>query len=121
MNRTITQLVNLLRTFADELEGHCAEQVAAEAAATPAADKPKRGRPAKETPAAEPEKEPEKEKQADVSMTLEALQALIQPAVKAAAGKQVKDLIAKHGGTQLSNLPAANHAAFAEDVGALVY
>lgn len=118
MNRTIRQLVTLLRTFADELESILTQTAAGEST-SPA----KRGRPKKEeqvnpvetpTPTAEPKEEA-------TGMTLDALKALIEPAVKAGAGAQVKSIISKHGGTQLSSIPAANHAAFAADVEGLVY
>jgi hypothetical protein len=124
MNRTITQLIILARTFADELESLLSKTVT-EPGET-AAPAPRRGRPKKEEAAAmsEPEKEPEKEKPAAdeaKGMTLEQLKALIKPAVDAAAGLAVKEIIKKHGGTQLSDIPAANHAAFAADIEAMVY
>lgn len=114
MNRTITQLVTLLRTFADELE---AVTPLPDLSDAPAPAK-KRGRPAATPPADPPADIPAEEPK---GMTLDALKALIEPAVKAGAGAQVKGIITKHGGTQLSSIPAANHAAFAADVEALVY
>jgi len=121
MNRTITQLIILARTFADELESIVSQSVSD----TPAAPVKPRGRPAKEKATPEPEKEPEKEKPAvaepATGMTLEQLKAVIKPAVDAAAGLAVKEIIKKHGGTQLSDIPAANHAAFAADIEAMVY
>src|SRR5262245_39951680 len=117
MNRTITQLVNLLRTFADELENGLTETTET---ATPA----KRGRPRKE-PEATTTSEPAQVVQPPVEepkgMPLDDLKALIDEPVKDGQGKQVKDLIAKHGGTKLSDLPAENHAAFAADIEGMVY
>lgn len=121
MNRTITQLVILARTFADELEGILQSTAAVETTTTAPA-KP-RGRPKKEEAATtpEPEKGKEKEEPAAEGMSLEALKALIAPAVQAGVGGEVKKLIAKHGGSQLADLPPANHAAFSTDVEGLVY
>lgn len=117
MNRTITQLATLLRTFADELEGHCVAAVAAEAAAEPAAPK-KRGRPAgtagTPTPAANlPSNDPPT---GLTALTVPELQAIIKPTVDLKEGKQIVALINKHGGTQLSTLPVENQQAFVDDV-----
>ena len=75
---------------------------------------PRRGRPpgkaASPTPAAEPE--PEKPK----GKTVEELREAIQPLVTEGRGAEVKALIKKHGGENLSGIPAANHAAFLKDV-----
>lgn len=123
MNRTITQLVILARTFADELEAILQSSASPEAAASPEPPKP-RGRPKKEQAAAEPEppKEEKKEEPATpTGKTLDELKALIKPAVEAGAGAEVKKVIVKHGGSQLSDIPAANHAAFEADIAALVY
>lgn len=56
---------------------------------------------AKETVAGKPESE---------------LRELIKPLVEDGRGEEVKKLIAKHGGTKLSDLPAAAHAAFIRDI-----
>jgi hypothetical protein len=119
MKNTITLLTALLRTLADELDEKFNQPE------TPATEKPKRGRKAAE-PAAPVEPEPapttpEPEQPASTGLPLEELQALIQPHIKAAQGKLVKSIITKHGGTSLSTIPAANHAAFAEEIEALVY
>jgi hypothetical protein len=119
MKKTIALLATLLRTLADELEEFRDQPE------TPAAEKPKRGRKAAEpapTAAAEPVQEVLAEPpQETAGLPLEELQALIQPHIKAAQGKLVKAIITKHGGTSLSTIPAANHAAFAEEIEALVY
>lgn len=133
MNRTITQLIILARTFADELEnmlaGPCGQQqlsgegTSNEAATAPVKrtrgpNKPKEPQTPADPPATLP---PEQQNVPAEGMTLEELQALIDKPVKAGIGAQVKELIAKHGGTQLANLPVAAHAAFKADVEALVY
>jgi hypothetical protein len=121
MKNTITLLTALLRTLADELDEKFNQPE------TPATEKPKRGRKAASTtvdvpdntlPATEVAGE---EQPASTGLPLEELQALIQPHIKAAQGKLVKSIITKHGGTSLSTIPAANHAAFAEEIEALVY
>lgn len=128
MKKTIALLATLLRTFADELDEKCSGEAAPETP-TPAAPKSKRGRPALSkvidpdaAPASEPEKEPEPEKEQEPEgMSLESLKALIEPAIKAQAGLEVKKIITKHGGTSLSTIPATNHAAFVKDIEEMVY
>lgn len=120
MKKTIALLATLLRTLADELEEFRDQPE------TPAAEKPKRGRKAAEpapTAPADPEPEPVQEVLAEqpCGLPLADLQVLIQPHIKAAQGKLVKDIIVKHGGTSLSTIPPCNHGAFAEDIKALVY
>lgn len=123
MNRTITALVNLLRTFADELESKAVESAAAENAAAEQPAKRTRGpNKPKETAAAAPTEPTQPAAPAEPEgITLDALKALIAPAVEAGAGVAIKGIITKHGGTKLADIPAANHAAFAADVEALVY
>ncbi len=77
----------------------------------------RRGRgPAKttETPPAETEKPAAQATVAGLD-----LRELIRPLVEDGRGEEVKKLIAKHGGTKLSDLPAAAHAAFTRDIEAL--
>ena len=76
---------------------------------------PKRGRPPGK--AAEPAKEPEPEKAK--GHTIEELRAAIKPLVEDSRGDEVKALIKKHGGENLSSIPAEKHAAFLKDVDAL--
>lgn len=66
--------------------------------------------------------QPEKEKPAaDATGKSESgLRELIQPLVDVGRGAEVKKLIAKHGGTKLSDLPAAAHAAFISDIEGLL-
>lgn len=128
MNRTITQLVILARTFADELEAILQSTAAVETttAEAPASAPKRRGRPATTaTAVAEPAQqataEPTQSAEKAEGKSLDELKALIAPAVQAGVGAEVKKLIAKHGGSQLADLPPENHAAFAKDVEGLVY
>lgn len=78
----------------------------------------RRGRgPAKTEPPPEPEKEkPAAGATAAGGKPESELRELIQPLVDAGRGAEVKKLITKHGGTRLSDLPAAAHAAFIRDI-----
>lgn len=83
--------------------------------ATPAADPQPTTRrtrgPAKTEPLADPA--------ANAGIPETDLRELIKPLVESGKGAEVKALITKHGGTKLSDLPAAAHAAFARDIEAL--
>lgn len=70
-----------------------------------------RGRPPG-SKAAPPADEPEKPK----GKTADELRAECEPLIKEGRGAEVKVLIKKHGGENLSTIPVANQAAFLKDV-----
>lgn len=106
------------------LIGHVPTEGTPEPAAEPQAPATRRGRkPAEPTPvteSAQPAPEPEKKPAASGTVPLEKLQELIKDLVEVQGrGAEVKAAIMKHGGTKLSDLPAASHAAFVRDIEAL--
>ncbi len=80
--------------------------------ADPAPEPKRRGRPAAPAPTpATTEEEPA----GDVK-TLEELQGICKPLMAAGMGVQLKALVKKHGGQNLSTLPPENQGAFLADV-----
>jgi len=59
------------------------------------------------------------EKPAPAGKTIEELRDAIKPLVEEGRGDEVKKVIAKHGGTKIADIPAANHAAFLKDIDGL--
>jgi hypothetical protein len=113
----IAALAALASAVAEEMGGSASPESIAAPAATPTGEpeKPKRGRPAAEKK--EESEQPKVEKPA--GKTLDELKAACDSLVKGGEVAKVKDIIAKHGGTKLSDLPAENHAAFIAEIEAL--
>ena len=122
---------SLIGAFAGELSG-TAEPEAAAAPEPPKpakapkekkADKPAEKAPEAEAPAEEPKPEMSKEEKDAI---VKKLRAIIEPAVHAAQGDEVKKLINKYVGKEDSKLPELaempdKHAAFEKDIKALTY
>ena len=106
---TLTALGAALIALGQELQG---DQPSDPATADPQPT-PRRGRgPAKQEPPADPDKD----KAPAGAKTEPELRELIKPLVDDGRGAEVVKLIAKHGGTKLSDLPPANHVAFIRDI-----
>lgn len=147
MKKTLTALVILLRTFAEEIEALAEESAATPAETVTGPPGKKRGRPAAVTQAPVPTNEgpaepigPSEERANKVieelgalnkdiqelkaqNKTVEELRAIIAPVVKGQAGPQVKEVMRKYGCESIVEISAKPevHADFQKDIEAIVY